>query len=213
MRARSNERIDLYDLLDRSSSEHLIADVPVGLLLSGGLDSSVSLPWRRGIRTLRTISMGFADSKIDERPFARLVSEHIGSEHEEVVIQPREIAADLERSVWYVRRSFRRLGRDFDDAAVPQVPRGRRQGRAGRRRQRRALRRLSELRGAGARRSGGLPSCTEPCACIAGSLGGAGGVNCGALPTVLRSYRDADGDYFSTIRLFETGINCRTITT
>src|SRR5581483_11733496 len=47
-----------------------------------------------------------ADSKIDELPFARLVSRLIGSEHEEVVIRSEEIAADLERAVWYVDDLF-----------------------------------------------------------------------------------------------------------
>jgi asparagine synthase (glutamine-hydrolysing) len=96
----------LYRILDEVVQQHLIADVPVGLLLSGGLDSSVvaALAARQG--PVRTISMGFADSRIDERPFARVVSQHIGSEHEEVLIRPEEVADDLERSVWFVDDLF-----------------------------------------------------------------------------------------------------------
>ena len=110
--ARSTQRADrLYAVLEPVVQQHLIADVPVGLLLSGGLDSSIHRgPGGPAYATLRTISMAFADSQIDERPFARLVSQHIGTEHEEILIQPREVAADLERSVWYLRRPVRRLG-------------------------------------------------------------------------------------------------------
>jgi asparagine synthase (glutamine-hydrolysing) len=101
------ERTDrLYTVLDRVVRQHLIADVPVGLLLSGGLDSSVVAALAARHTRLRTISMAFADSGIDERPFARAVSRHVGSEHTEVVIQPGEVAADLERAVWYIDDLF-----------------------------------------------------------------------------------------------------------
>ncbi len=97
-----DERTDrLYAVLDRVVQQHMIADVPVGLLLSGGLDSSVVAALAARHTKLRTISMAFADSRIDERPFARTVSQYIGSEHEEVLIQPAEVAADLERCAWY----------------------------------------------------------------------------------------------------------------
>jgi len=96
----------LEDLLTRVVGEHLVADVPVGLLLSGGLDSSLvaALASRGG--PVRTLCMAFADSSVDERPFARRVAEHIGSRHEEVVIRPGEMVADLERSVWFVDDLF-----------------------------------------------------------------------------------------------------------
>ena len=81
-------------------TEHLIADVPVGLLLSGGLDSSVvaAIAARQG--PLLTISMGFSDSDIDERPFARAVSAHIGSRHVEVLISPEEVIAEVQSGAW-----------------------------------------------------------------------------------------------------------------
>ncbi len=96
----------LYEILDQVVQQHLIADVPVGLLLSGGLDSSIvaALGARHG--PVRTISMGFADSGIDERPFARAVSTYIGSKHEDVLIRAQEVAADLERSIWFVDDLF-----------------------------------------------------------------------------------------------------------
>jgi asparagine synthase (glutamine-hydrolysing) len=87
-------------LMARVVEEHLIADVPLGLLLSGGLDSSVvaALAARKG--PLQTISMAFGGSAIDERPNARQVSSFIGSDHTEVVIQPEDVKAEIVRGAW-----------------------------------------------------------------------------------------------------------------
>ena len=195
----------LYGVLDRVVSQHLIADVPVGLLLSGGLDSSVlaALASRHG--RLRTISFAFADSAIDERLFARTVSKHIGSEHEEVVIRPDEAAADLERAAWYFDDLFGDWGLVSTlllygrcrEAGVKVV-----------------------LVGEGSDELfGGYPnsvSCGGPGADHKGFLrrtlrlyqgysGAAGAPSCGASDHTVRDlHREAGGDYFATIRLFET---------
>jgi asparagine synthase (glutamine-hydrolysing) len=95
------ERVDeLADVLGHVTAEHLIADVPLGLLLSGGLDSSViaALAARHG--PLLTISMGFSDSGVDERPQARAVSEYIGSRHLELLITPQHVMDEVERGAW-----------------------------------------------------------------------------------------------------------------
>jgi asparagine synthase (glutamine-hydrolysing) len=91
----------LYTTLSQVIKEQLVADVPVGLLLSGGLDSSIIAAIASQNGAIHTYSMGFADSGVDERPFARLVSEFIGSEHEEILIQPAELMTDLETIVLY----------------------------------------------------------------------------------------------------------------
>ncbi len=96
----------LFATLSEVVRQHLVADVPVGLLLSGGLDSSVIVALARRSGPVRTISMGFADSGLDERPFGRAVSQFLGTEHEEVVIRPEEISAGLEESSWYVDDLF-----------------------------------------------------------------------------------------------------------
>ncbi len=98
-RSREERQEELHDVLSRVVEQHLLADVPVGLLLSGGLDSSViaALASRHG--RITTISMGFADSTLDERPFARSVSDHVGSDHREVTIHPHEIVESLESVV------------------------------------------------------------------------------------------------------------------
>ena len=96
----------LFEVLSEVVCQHLVADVPVGLLLSGGLDSSVIAALARRTGPVRTISMGFADSELDERPFGRAVSKYLGTDHEEVVIRPEEISAGLEESTWYVDDLF-----------------------------------------------------------------------------------------------------------
>jgi len=91
----------LYEALSEVVSQHLIADVPVGLLLSGGIDSSVIAALAAKQGRITTISMGFAESAIDERPQARLVANHIGSDHHEIEIHPAEISESLENIAWY----------------------------------------------------------------------------------------------------------------
>ena len=66
------------------------ADVPVGALLSGGIDSSIvaALMCRASgdPASVRTFSAGFAEAGFDERPYARRVAEHLGTDHSELVI-------------------------------------------------------------------------------------------------------------------------------
>jgi asparagine synthase (glutamine-hydrolysing) len=92
---------ELHATLGEVVRQHLVADVPVGLLLSGGLDSSIiaALAARHG--RVATISMGFAESGVDEREFARTVAQHIGSDHREVLISQREVVDGLDQVVWY----------------------------------------------------------------------------------------------------------------
>lgn len=86
----------LYETLSTVVKEHLVADVPVGLLLSGGLDSSIIAAIASKTEQIHTFSMGFSDASFDERPFARIVSEKIGSIHKELTIEPKEILSGLE---------------------------------------------------------------------------------------------------------------------
>jgi asparagine synthase (glutamine-hydrolysing) len=92
---------ELYSTLSKVVAEHLIADVPVGLLLSGGLDSSVVAALASRHAPVTTISMAFAESAVDERPYARMVSDRIGSDHREVLIHPREVSEGLEEVTWF----------------------------------------------------------------------------------------------------------------
>jgi asparagine synthase (glutamine-hydrolysing) len=86
----------LHEVLSKVVAEHLVADVPVGVLLSGGIDSSLIAALAAKHARVATISMAFADSEIDERAFARKVSNHIASTHSEVIIHPKEVTESIE---------------------------------------------------------------------------------------------------------------------
>jgi len=83
--------------LARAVQARLVSDVPLGVLLSGGIDSSiiVGLMARACGRAggVRTFTAGFEDVQYDERSVARRVAEHFGTDHTELLIQPR--AAEL----------------------------------------------------------------------------------------------------------------------
>jgi asparagine synthase (glutamine-hydrolysing) len=95
------ERVqELLGVMQEVVGQHLIADVPLGLLLSGGLDSSLiaALAAQRG--ELLTISMGFGGSTVDERPHAREVSRFVGSRHLEVLITAAEVKREAMEGAW-----------------------------------------------------------------------------------------------------------------
>ena len=70
--------------------KRLIADVPLGALLSGGIDSSVvvAVMAEEASGPVRTFSVGFPEELYDERPYARMVSERFGTLHEELLVEP-----------------------------------------------------------------------------------------------------------------------------
>ena len=74
----------------RAVRSRMIADVPLGALLSGGIDSSVVVAAmaEESSRPVRTFSVGFTEARYDERRYARLVAERFGTEHEELVVSP-----------------------------------------------------------------------------------------------------------------------------
>jgi len=81
---------ELRARLRDSVRAHLVADVPVGVLLSGGIDSSLlaALAALEGNGRLHTFTIGFEEGSFDERAEARLVAERYGTEHHEVVLRP-----------------------------------------------------------------------------------------------------------------------------
>ena len=81
---------ELRARLRDSVRAHLVSDVPVGVLLSGGIDSSAlaALAAQELSEPLRTFSIGFAERSFDELADARLVAKRYGTEHSELVLQP-----------------------------------------------------------------------------------------------------------------------------
>ena len=75
----------LRQLLADSVRMRLVSDVPLGILLSGGIDSSLvaALAVQASSETVKTFSISFAESSFDESPYARAVAEFLGTDHHE----------------------------------------------------------------------------------------------------------------------------------
>ena len=75
----------LRDLLQDSVRMRLVSDVPLGVLLSGGIDSSMvtALAVRASAETVKTFSIAFAESSFDESQYARRVAQYLGTDHHE----------------------------------------------------------------------------------------------------------------------------------
>ena len=87
------ERLD--PLLTDAVAKRLVADVPVGAFLSGGIDSSLIVAViSRLVDNLKTFTIGFAEAEFNEAPFAKKIAEHLGTEHYEYYVSQQE-AQDL----------------------------------------------------------------------------------------------------------------------
>lgn len=95
----------LRHLLNATVKSHMISDVPVGVLLSGGVDSTGMLHYaaKHATRALHSFTMGFAGSGVpDERPFARLAADRFGSVHHETTISAGAFRDFLPQYVWHM---------------------------------------------------------------------------------------------------------------
>jgi asparagine synthase (glutamine-hydrolysing) len=96
---------ELLSLLAEAVELHMIADVPVGVLLSGGVDSTAVLSFaaERTDKEISSYTVGFSDPGVaDERPFARLAAESCGSRHHDMTITPGDFWEFLPRFVWHM---------------------------------------------------------------------------------------------------------------
>ena len=92
----AEERIDeLRAMLDLVIREQMLADVPLGALLSGGIDSTIvtALLQAHGSGPVRTFTIGYREPAFDEAPFARAVADHLGTEHHELMVGADEARA------------------------------------------------------------------------------------------------------------------------
>jgi asparagine synthase (glutamine-hydrolysing) len=86
----------LDNVLRNAVKEQMHADVPLGALLSGGIDSSlvVSMMQAQSLRPVRTFSVGLIDNAVDEAPYARRIAARLGTDHTELYVSPKD-ALDL----------------------------------------------------------------------------------------------------------------------
>jgi len=95
----------LQDLLRRTVKDHMISDVPVGVLLSGGVDSTGVLRYaaEESSEPLHTFTIGFAgEGFADERPYARLAADRYGTRHQDISFTADDFLHFLPQYVWHM---------------------------------------------------------------------------------------------------------------
>ncbi len=86
-----NELLEKLEILLMDAVKiRMISDVPIGAFLSGGLDSSliVAMMSRVSDKQVKTFSIGFKDKAYNELPYARIISDYFGTDHQEIIVKP-----------------------------------------------------------------------------------------------------------------------------
>jgi len=98
-----NYKETIKDLLSDSTAKRLISDVPLGVLLSGGLDSSslVALASQVKQTPLETFSVGFGEAS-DELAYAKIVADKFKTNHHEFIVRPETVENLLDKIVWHM---------------------------------------------------------------------------------------------------------------
>jgi asparagine synthase (glutamine-hydrolysing) len=104
-----------YELMDQSVERQLVADVPVGVLLSGGMDSStlVALMSRHTSEPIHTYSVGFEDASFNELPYACIVARQFNTVQREVVVTPGIVRELLPEYLRFIDEPY------ADGSAIP----------------------------------------------------------------------------------------------
>ena len=96
--------IDMYRAgLEQCVSSHLMSDVPLGVFLSGGVDSSAVAALTKRIRQapVETFSVGYEEAAFSELQYAKEVAAHIGTQHHEVRVSRKEFFDALPNLIWH----------------------------------------------------------------------------------------------------------------
>jgi asparagine synthase (glutamine-hydrolysing) len=99
-----NDYVRSYrELLEGAVESHLMSDVPLGVFLSGGLDSSAVAALMTKIRhePIETFSVGYGEQAYSELPYADAVAKHIKSQHREVRVSEQDFFAALPHLIWH----------------------------------------------------------------------------------------------------------------
>ncbi len=110
-------KASLGKLLEDSVKKRLVGDVSIGSFLSGGTDSSLitALAARQVSQKMKTFSIGFKDRKFDEAEYARRVAKHLGTDHNEFILEERKALEILPEYLNYFDEPF------ADPSAIPMM--------------------------------------------------------------------------------------------
>ena len=91
------------EMLEQAVGSHLMSDVPLGVFLSGGVDSSAVAALMTKIRKspIETFSVGYTEQTYSELPYARTVAKHLNSVHHEVLVSESDFFDSLPRLIWH----------------------------------------------------------------------------------------------------------------
>ena len=104
----------LISLLTDATKIRMISDVPLGVFLSGGLDSSIIVALMKSISSgrIKTFSIGFKNKKYNELDYSRIVANNFRTEHYEFIVEPN-ILDILDNIVWYYDQPY------ADSSSIP----------------------------------------------------------------------------------------------
>jgi asparagine synthase (glutamine-hydrolysing) len=104
-------------ILQKAFQYRMVADVPVGVFLSGGYDSScvTALLQKDSTEKIKTFTIGTTDGKLDEAPYARQIANHLGTDHTEYYCTPKEALEIIPQLPHYFDEPF------ADSSAIPTI--------------------------------------------------------------------------------------------
>jgi asparagine synthase (glutamine-hydrolysing) len=109
--------IETEKILEKAFQYRMVADVPVGVFLSGGYDSScvTALLQKNSPEKLKTFTIGSTDDKLNEAPFAKQIAQHLGTDHTEYFCTPKEALDIIPELPFYYDEPF------ADSSAIPTI--------------------------------------------------------------------------------------------
>jgi len=105
------------EILQKAFQYRMVADVPVGVFLSGGYDSScvTALLQKNSTEKIKTFTIGTTDEKLNEAPYAKQIAQHLGTEHTEYYCTPAEALQIIPELPHYYDEPF------ADSSAIPTI--------------------------------------------------------------------------------------------